>query len=382
MAAPPMAVPPVEAPAAPPAPLRGEPLSTEDVGGVVGAAMSGAMTLQMIFIGDALGLYCALKQSGGPVTSAELAARLGLNERWVREWLYQQASARLVECDAGAGRFWTTKAQQDVLANEDGPDASPFFAGGTAAGIFHITDHRDWLLKCFKTGDGLPYDAHGVGCATGVKRELGVWTRHFLLERVSSLPGLRPRLEAGAKVADVGCGAGLAVCLLATAFPKSEFLGYDVSHNALDLAVEDAKARALGNARFFNCNLPDGSLPGDASLDFVYVLDALHDMAHPDEVLAAIRKSLKPDGLFLICDINSRGGPPANIASHPMAPLMYGFSVSVCMGSGLSAPNGMGLGTLGFPKEVAERMVLEAGFSSLEVLDWQSHMNAYYLVRP
>lgn len=108
-----------------PAPLRGDPLPAEDIQGLVGSAMTGALTMAMVFVGDRLGLYKGMKDLGGPATSPELAAKLGLSERWVREWLLQQASARLVECDARAARFWLTRAQQDVLANEEGPDARP-----------------------------------------------------------------------------------------------------------------------------------------------------------------------------------------------------------------------------------------------------------------
>ncbi|GBF93911.1 transcriptional regulator [Raphidocelis subcapitata] len=362
--------------------LRGPPLPVEDVQAVIGAAMTGAMTLQMVFVGDKLGLYRALKQAGGPVTSAQLAAAAGLQERWVREWLHQQAAARLVECDREAAAFWMTRAQLDVLANEEGADASPYFSAGTAGGILNLGDHRDALLDCFRTGAGLSYDRHGPACAAGVKRELGVWTRHFLVEKVSSLPGLLPKLKAGAKVADVGCGAGLAICLLAAAFPKSEFHGYDISKHALELAVSDAAARGLPNAHFHDCSRPEGRLPAAPAFDFVLVNDALHDMTRPDQVLAALRGALQPDGLFLICDIASLGPPAANIEGHPMGACMYAFSVSCCLSSGLSEPGGLGLGTLGFHREVAERMAKEAGFSSFEPLDWESSMNAYYLVRP
>ncbi|KIY98155.1 methyltransferase type 12 [Monoraphidium neglectum] len=187
-------------------PLKGAPLAVEEVQMVVGHAMTGALTLAMVYCGDKLGLYAALKEAGTPLTSAELAGKLRLSERWVREWLLQQASVRLVECDKAAGRFWLTRAQQDVMANEEGPDASPYFFAGFGGGVLALTDHRDALLECFKTGVGMTYDQHGKSCASGVKRELGVWTRHFLVSKVSSLPGLRERLEAGAQVADVGCG--------------------------------------------------------------------------------------------------------------------------------------------------------------------------------
>lgn len=363
-----------------PAPLRGDPLPAEDIQGLVGSAMTGALTMAMVFVGDRLGLYKGMKDLGGPATSPELAAKLGLSERWVREWLLQQASARLVECDARAARFWLTRAQQDVLANEEGPDASPYFFAGAGGGVLTLTDHREELLSAFKTGVGLSYDQHGKSCAMGVKRELGVWTRHFLVEKVSSLPGLLEKLERGAKVADVGCGAGLAVCLLAKAFLNTEVHGYDISHYALDLARQEGQG--VPNAHFHDCSRPEGLMPAEPTFDFVMVNDALHDMARPDTALAAIRKAIKPDGSFLICDIKGMGPPAANVGGHPMAALLYGFSCACCMSSGLSEPGGLGLGTLGFHRKVAEKMAREAGFGHFEVLGWQSDLNAYYLVRP
>lgn len=147
----------------PPTPLRGEPLAPREVQGAVGAALAGAMTALAIFLGDRLGLYRALADlsAGGggssgsaaaAATSAELAAAKGLSERFVREWLFQQASARLVECDERAERFWMTQAQQDVLANEDGPGASPHFFAGAAGGALRLADDREALVEAFRTG--------------------------------------------------------------------------------------------------------------------------------------------------------------------------------------------------------------------------------------
>ena len=123
-------------------------------------------------------------------------------------------------------------------------------------------------------------------------------------------------------------------------------------------------------------------IPGDASFDFISTFDCLHDMAHPDVVIAAVRKALKPDGTWIIADIHGQPTFEQNLSDNPLAPLMYGFSVLCCMSSAMSEPGGAGLGTLGFPEPVARRMVTEAGFSHFKSHDLDNPINAYYEVRP
>jgi len=194
------------------------------------------------------------------------------------------------------------------------------------------------------------------------------------------LPGVADTLRAGTSAADIGCGGGVAVLEMAKAFPRSRFHGYDISDHALSRARENQARAGVANAHFHDARRE--SLPEDSSLDFVTAFDCLHDMAHPERVLAAVRKSIRPDGVFLICDIKARESFAENVRKNPMAAMMYGTSVLTCMSSALSEPDGLGLGTLGFSESVARKMCSEAGFGRFEPIDFGHPVNAFYVVRP
>jgi len=338
-------------------------------------AMQGAVTAAMVNLGDRLGLYRALA-GGGPVTSAELAERTGLDERWVREWLRQQGAAGLLAWD-DAERFALPPEGVAVLADED----HPAFGAGLFGQLPRIMALLDRLPDAFRTGLGLPYDALGEGGALGVERGFAPWYRNFLVPlAIPALDGVRERLERGARVADVGCGGGVALCTLARAFPASEFHGYDISKHALARAAANLAEAGVAGVTFHDAAVDP--LPADASFDLVLTFDCLHDMTRPAEAMRAIRAALRPDGTWLIADIKSHDSFRANALENPMAALMYGFSVMTCMSSALSEPGGAGLGTLGFPEATARAMTAEAGFTRFRTLDFGHPVNAFYEVRP
>src|SRR5262249_33420080 len=161
---------------------------------------------------------------------------------------------------------------------------------------------------------------------------------------------------AGADVADIGCGAGVALVAMAVAFPASRFHGYDVSRLALDRAEANVAAAGLGNVVLHHTGAED--LPAGPTYDLVIAFDCLHDMTHPAEAIAAVHRSLRVEGTWLIKDIRSAPDFNAN-RRNPLLALLYGLSVSVCMSSALSEPDGAGLGTLGFNTDVARRMCTE-----------------------
>lgn len=338
--------------------------------------LGGAVIASMIHLGDRLGLYRALAAAGDPVTSEELAARTGLHERWVREWLRGQAAAQLVDY-RGDGRFTLSPEGVAVLADEH----SPAFAAGGFCGLPQQFAVLDRLPEAFKTGRGLPYDAFGIEGNRGVERMFAPWFRTMLVPvAIPALDGVRAKLEAGAKVADVGCGAGVALLEMAKAFPRSQFHGYEISKCALERAAANLAESGLRNVTFHDA---DGdALPGDASFDFVTAFDCIHDMPNPAPVIGAIRRALKPDGTWLIADMKSAPTFEGNLAQNPMAGMMYGFSVLSCMSSALSEPDGAGLGTLGFTEELARTMTRDAGFTRFRTHDFENPMNAYYEVRP
>lgn len=337
--------------------------------------LAGATVSGMIYLGDRLGLYRALAD-GKPVTSAALAARTGLHERWVREWLHGQTAARIVD-HLGDGRFELSPEAVLVMADEN----CPAFATGAFGGLPDQMRVLERLPEAFRTGIGLPYDAFGPEGNRGVERTFAPWFRTMLVPlALPSLDGLVPRLEAGALAADVGCGAGVAVLEMAKAFPRSEFHGYEISKHCLALAHAHKVEAGVTNAHFHDART-DG-LPADARFDLVTTFDCLHDMTRPDLAMRAIRQAIKPDGVWLIADIKCKPSLDENVRDNPMAAMMYGFSVMSCMSSALSEPDGLGLGTLGFHEGVARQMTADAGFTRFKPLDFEHPMNAYYEVRP
>jgi 2-polyprenyl-3-methyl-5-hydroxy-6-metoxy-1,4-benzoquinol methylase len=337
-------------------------------------ALGGAMTSAMVYLGDRLGLYRAL--AAGAATSAELAARTGLDERWLREWLHQQGAAGLLE-HRGEGRFALSPEGEAVLADE----SHPAFGAGFFAQLPALIALADPIAESFRTGRGHPYDAMGPEGAEGVERGLAPWFRALLVPFVlPRVPGVVDALRRGVEAADVGCGAGVALLEMARAFPSSRFRGFDISEHALERAERNRAAAGVANASFHHARREP--LPEDARFHFVTTFDCLHDMADPGGAMRAIRGSLRPDGIWLIADIKAHPSYEENVARNPMAAMMYGTSVLTCMSSALSEPGGMGLGTLGFHEGLARRMTHEAGFTRFEPLDLGHPVNAFYVVRP
>jgi 2-polyprenyl-3-methyl-5-hydroxy-6-metoxy-1,4-benzoquinol methylase len=335
----------------------------------------GEVVSLMVHLGDRLGLYQAMAGQG-PITAAELDKRTGLRERWLLEWLRGQAAAGLVESPDGDS-FELTADGASVLADEAG---SLWFAAGAFQGGVASPEVIERLADAFRTGAGLSYDDLGPEGAHRVERTLGPWTRLTLVPRVlPALEGVCERLQAGVRVADVGCGSGVALLAMAAAFPASRFHGYDPSRHAIDRARAKLVDNPLANVELFQAGA--SALPHQPTYDFVLTLDCIHDMPHPAEAIAAIRQAITPDGTWLIKDIRSSAEWKENLR-NPMLPMMYGTSVATCMSSALSEPGGAGLGTLGFNRQLAQEMCTGAGFSRFQVHDFDDPANLYYEVRP
>ncbi len=350
--------------------------SPEDIGLFafkVWSYKQGEMVSLLINLGDRLGLYRAMRGAGA-LDADELAARTGLHERWVKEWLRGQGAAGLLTWHED-DRFELTDAAAAVLADEHD---SLFFAAG-AFGAPPAPDFVDDLARAFRTGLGLPYDRQGPAGAHRTERMLGPWTRLALVPRiVPTLGGVEAKLDAGGVVADVGCGAGVAIVALAERFPRSHVHGYDISRHAI------ARARQLvDDAQLENVTLHlagADALPAESTFDLVLTLDCLHDMTRPSDTISAIRRSIRSDGTWLIKDIRCAPRAKDNL-SNPMAAMMYGFSITSCMSSALSEPNGAGLGTLGLHPELLAQLCEEAGFSQFQMHDFDEPANLYYEVR-
>ena len=327
----------------------------------------------LIHLGDRLGLYRALA-GAGPVTAAELADATGLHERWLLEWLRGNAAADLLASDDGE-RFELRPEGVEVMVAEE--TSLAFAAGAFTA----LPDPAviDGLAEAFRTGVGLTYDELGPAEAHQTERSLAPWARLALVPRIiPALDGVHEALATGIEVADVGCGAGVALTALAEAYPASRFHGFDLSRHALDRAEARVADLGLANVVLHQARAED--LPDHGRFGFVLTFDCLHDMTRPADAIAAVHRGLAPDGTWLIKDIRCTGDW-ARDRRNPMLAMMYGFSVTGCLSSALSEPDGAGLGTLGFSTAVAERMTREAGFGRFTVHDFDDPANLYYEVR-
>jgi 2-polyprenyl-3-methyl-5-hydroxy-6-metoxy-1,4-benzoquinol methylase len=334
----------------------------------------GEMVSLLIHLGDRLGLYRAL-DGAGEITADELAAQTGLHPRWLREWLRGNAAAELLTSDDGE-RFKLTAVGAAVLTREE--DSLQFAAGafGPPPDPAVVED----LADAFRTGTGLPYDRHGHAGVHQTERMLGPWARLSLVPTiVPALDGVSDRLAEGTRVADVGCGAGVALTTLAEAFPRSTFHGYELSR----LAVERARARAadagLTNVEIIDRRAEDLPQRGDYSL--VLTFDCLHDMTRPDAAAAAIRRAIADDGTWLVKEIRCDDTWAGN-RRNPMLAMFLGFSIASCMSSALSEPDGAGLGTIGLPPRALEQLAGDAGFTRFRMHDFEDPANLYYEIRP
>ncbi|MEC9251547.1 MAG: class I SAM-dependent methyltransferase [Pseudomonadota bacterium] len=327
-------------------------------------------------VGDKLGLYRQLRDEG-PVTSTEFAECTGLHERWLREWLRHQACVGQIEYSADDDSFSISPEAAIVLCD----DESPFYFAGGFQAVVATHDAVPKLGDAFRTGLGLSYDDQGEACACGIERLNNYVPKNELVQNIlPALNGVTEKLASGAHVADVGCGAGQAILVMAEAFPESEFVGYDTSEHALANANAHLMETDLKNVRFVNPTVEP--LPRDGSIDFVTTFDVVHDAPYPERLIADVYGCLKADGTWLCSDIRSLPTFAENLTENPSAGLFYGFSLMICMSSSMSTPDGAGLGTLGFNEQVARDMTETAGFSRFERLEFGTAVNSYYEIRP
>lgn len=339
------------------------------------AAVGGITKAHMVHIGSELGLYRGM-HGAGVFSSAELAAKLGLAERFVREWLFQQAASEIIE-HRGGTHFEMLPEAGMVFADEN----YPLTMAKAIRYIPVMFEQGRSASNAFRTGIGRPYDGMGEQGARMMDAFFGGWNRSLLVsDALPRIPGVVEALQRGGKAADVGCGAGGAPIAVAAAFPGAEVHGYDNSVHALAVAEESRRASGLTNVTFHN---PDNDpLPAEPMFDLVMTLDCLHDMARPDLVARAIRKAIKPEGAWFIVDIDAAPTPEENL-KNPMAAMLFAGSVATCLQSSASTPDGMALGPLGLPEPAMRELVTNAGFTRFSRVNGLEHpVNAYYEVRP
>ena len=300
--------------------------------GDLGATLSTAM----ISIGDRLGLFKELA-SGGAATPAELAARTGTVERYVREWLAAVAAGGYVEYDPESGRFSLSPEQRIALADE----TSPFCVLGGFESIIAAMRSEPMIAERFRTGEGYAYGDHDARLFEGTERFFGAGYAAFLVAAwIPALDGVEAKLRAGGRVADIGCGHGIATIELARAFPASAFVGFDSHAPSIARASElAAKAGVSERVRFEVVTATD--FPGEG-YDLVAHFDCLHDLGDPLGAAQRVRSALNPDGTWLIVEPQARDRLEDNL--NPIGRLFYGASTLICTPHALSEGNESALG--------------------------------------
>jgi 2-polyprenyl-3-methyl-5-hydroxy-6-metoxy-1,4-benzoquinol methylase len=344
------------------------------------AAEEFADRMMGVFNDSALGLLLSVGHQVGlfdtmaalpPSTSAEIASAGGLDERYVREWLAGVTTGRIVEHDPANATYWLPAEHAASLTAVAG-------AGNFARLLQFLTllgQVEEQVVTCFREGGGVGYESFPRFHELMAEDSAATHDAGLVDLVVPVVPGLRERLETGATVADIGCGSGHAVNLLARAFPASRFVGYDFSEEAIDAARREATEWSLTNAEFIVQDV--AALDACEEYDVVTAFDAIHDQAHPAQVLEKAAESLKPGGTFLMVDIDASSHVHENV-DQPGSTFLYTVSLMHCMTVSL-AQGGDGLGTA-WGRQTAMRMLEEAGFDRVALHEVETDpFNAYYV---
>jgi SAM-dependent methyltransferase len=332
--------------------------------------MNEAAVALMVSVGHRTGLFDVMAAMPA-ATSAEIASRASLDERYVREWLAVMTTGRIVEHDGAAGSYALPAGHAAWLTRAAGMDN--LAAGMQYIGLMALVE--DQIVDCFHHGGGVPYSAFPRFQAVMAEDSGAVRDATLIDVTLPLVPGMAGRLRQGIEVADVGCGSGHAACLMAEAFPRSRFTGFDFSGAGIAVARQEARRKGLANARFEE---RDAARLGESGrFDFITTFDAVHDQARPDLVLAAIADALRPGGVYLCVDTAASSRLAENL-DHPLGPFLYTVSCMHCMTVSL-ADGGMGLGTM-WGEQTARTMLAEAGFTSVTAAHLDGDIVNSYLI--
>lgn len=327
----------------------------EQLQGKVIGDVGGAVGLLMAYLGDQAGVYAKLEQLG-PCTHEELAAAADMNPRYLREWLSANAAFGYVTYDAAADTFSLTPEQAAVFTHEGEPTC---MQGFFQAVVGQFATH-DTALEVFQTGRGRPWGEHHGCCFTGTNRFFRPGYVMNLVEQwIPALDGVEAKLQAGAKIADVGCGLGSSSVLMAQAYPKSRVYGFDFHEPSIEKARAHAAESGVTNAEFEVCAAK--LLPGD-DYDLVCIFDALHDMGDPVGAARHIRKTLKPGGTFMVVEPMAGDSLAANL--NVLSGIYYAFSTTVCVPVSRSQEVGLCLGAQAGQSRLVE-VLNDAGFANV-----------------
>ena len=319
--------------------------------GHVATELGAALNTALVTLGDELGLYKAMAD-GQPVQPAELAARTGTQERYVREWLNVQAASGFVLYDPEAAAYVLPPEHALVLAD----DASPFSLVGAFQSANAAVAARERLPERFIDGEGVGWHEHHHGLWHGTERAFAVSYRAALVaEWLPALDGVVAKLEAGALVADVGCGHGASTILMAEAFPASRFVGVDYHAGSIETARE--RAEEAGVADRVSFQVAGAAEYDGAGYDLVAFFDSFHDLGDPLGAARHAAAKLAPGGTCML--VEPYAGDRVEDNLNPIGRLYYGYSTLVCTPGSLSQPGRAGLGTQA--GEATLRDVLQAG---------------------
>ncbi len=326
----------------------------------------------MMSIGHRTGLFDVLADLP-PSTSEEIASKSGLNERYVREWLGAMLTGGVVLYDPSTKKFSLPVEHSSMLTRSAGADniaalAQYFSILGTV---------EDKVVESFEKGGGVPYSDF-PRFQEVMAADSGQSVLPALIDSILPLvPGLTERMENGIDVLDVGFGRGKALNMMAKRFPMSRFVGYEISEEGI--AYGTAEAKELGNKNVHFVNQDASTFEDVDRFDLVCTFDAVHDQAKPDALLRNIQRALKPEGVYLMQDIDAHTNVEENV-EHPLGTLLYTISTMHCMTVSL-AMGGMGLGTM-WGVELAQKMLADAGFKSVEIERLPHDIqNCFYICR-
>ena len=331
--------------------------------------LEGAAVSIMIEVGRRVGLFEAMATMGA-VTSVEIAEKTGLSERYVREWLAAMVCGGIIEYAAGEHTYRLPREHAAGLTGSSSRNLTGM------AEMFPLMNRViPDVADAFRTGHGVPYSAYQPDFTGLMDRRSRPRYDELLFSAYLAKPeGLIARLEAGIRVADVGCGTGYCITLMARRFPKSTFIGYDLSEEGI--AEARAAARGLANASFVVQDVRRLETP--VPFDLVTAFDAIHDQADPAGVIRRVRAALAPGGTFLMLDVWASSELADNVGV-PMAPYLYTMSTMHCMSVSL-AGGGPVLGTA-WGHQVATRMLHEAGFTDVKLFERVDPANSLYVAR-
>jgi SAM-dependent methyltransferase len=325
----------------------------------------------MVVIGEKLGLYKAL--AAGPMTPAQLAARTKTDERYLCEWLASQAAGGYVNYDEKTDKFSLSEEQAFALAMEDSPAYLPGafeLALGSLAAVPRITE-------AFRTGAGMGWHEHVDGVFHGCEKFFRPgYAANLVSAWIPALSDVKEKLEAGGSVADIGCGKGASTILMAKAFPRSEFFGFDYHDKSIEAARESAKRNGVADRVTFQVSEAK-EFPG-RGYDFVAVFDCLHDMGDPIGAAAHVRQSLAKDGTWMIVEPFANDRLKDNL--NPVGRVYYSFSTLLCTPCSRSQEVGLCLGAQAGETRI-RKVVTAAGFSRFRRAT-ETPFNIVYEARP